>query len=220
MSEVPHRAFPVVLAAPSGTGKTTIARALVDSSPRFVFSVSVTTRPPRERERPGADYHFVSEAGFRSMREGGELAEWAEVHGQLYGTPLSELRDAAERGQHAVLDIDVEGARQIRRAVPEAVLVFVLPPTGSELVRRLTRRGTEKDEEVRRRLRGAMEELERANEFDFVLVNRDLSEAVRTVRKIVAVEALRASRAADLRGRIQRLRQEVEDFLDGELGGA
>jgi guanylate kinase len=125
---LPHRPCPLVLAAPSGTGKTTIAHALVERFSRFVFSVSATTRAPRGDEVDGVDYDFLSRAEFEAMIEAGALVEWAEVHGNLYGTPVRNLEAAAARGEHVVLDIDVQGARQIRDKVPDAVLMFVFPP--------------------------------------------------------------------------------------------
>ncbi len=213
MTHLPGRAFPVVLAAPSGTGKTTIARALVADSRDFVFSVSATTRPPRAGEREGRDYQFVARDAFEGMLERGELVEWAEVHGHLYGTPRHNLEAAASRGQHVVLDIDVQGARQIREAVPEAVLVFIFPPSLDALLARLGKRGTEAPEEVARRLRNARPELERAGDFDYVVVNDDLDDAVSVVRSIVRAEAHRPIRALDLGSDVSRLQEEVAHVL-------
>ena len=213
MTRLPGRAFPVVLAAPSGTGKTTIARALVGAAPEFVFSVSATTRPPRGDERDRVDYHFVDRDAFEAMIEGGDLVEWAEVHGHLYGTPRANLEDAAERGEHVVLDIDVQGARQIRERVPEAVLVFVFPPSLETLLERLDKRGTERPEEVARRLRNARDELERAADFDYVVVNDDLEEAVGAVRAVVRAEAHRPTRALDLTADVAALRDGVVRVL-------
>jgi guanylate kinase len=208
-----HRAFPLVLAAPSGTGKTSIARALVNGSGDFVFSVSVTTRQPRGRERDGVDYHFVSEEGFRRMIADGELVEWAEVHGALYGTPRSAIEAPAERGQHVVLDIDVEGASQVRERIPDAVLVFVFPPSAAALVSRLTRRGTEAREDVERRLSNARAELASATDFDYVVENEALDDAVAAVRAIVASEGHRPRRARAIEQDIHRLQAEIDDVL-------
>lgn len=177
--------FPIILSAPSGAGKTTIARRLGERRGDVAFSVSATTRPPRAGERDGTDYHFVDEAEFRRMIDAGELIEWAEVHGALYGTPLRNVRDAAERGRFLVLDIDVQGARQIRRSVPEAVHVFIVPPSGEALVRRLVGRGSEDDARVQRRLRGALDELATAGEFDHVVVNDELEAAVSDVESVM-----------------------------------
>jgi guanylate kinase len=176
---------PVVLSAPSGAGKTTIARALVEREEDFSFSVSATTRPPREHEVHGVDYWFVSEDEFRSMVGNGEFAEWAEVHGDLYGTPLESLLRAGSRGRHVVLDIDVQGALQIREAVPEALLLFILPPSVDILFERLLGRGTEREETLRRRLTTALHELRAAESFDFFIVNEELDEAIREVRDLV-----------------------------------
>jgi len=182
---VTERAAPVVLVATSGTGKTTIARRLVEGSRAFVFSVSVTTREPREREQDGVAYHFVSRDEFEARVGRGELVEWAEVHDHLYGTPRSEIEAAAERGEHVVLDIDVQGARQIRDSVPDATLIFVLPPSVGIMMARLTGRGTETRADIARRLQSAMVELQAVPEFDYVVVNDDLDECLDEIRGIV-----------------------------------
>ncbi|MFH1762912.1 MAG: guanylate kinase [Gemmatimonadota bacterium] len=182
MTKVLLEARPVVLSAPSGAGKTTIARALVDREDDFAFSVSATTRPPRKSEVQGVDYWFISEAEFLKLVEGGEFAEWARVHGDYYGTPMKSLIDAGQGGRHVVLDIDVQGAMQIREAVPEALLLFILPPSVELLFRRLSGRGTEKEETLRRRLNTALQELGAAEAFDYFVINEDLDEAVGEVR--------------------------------------
>jgi guanylate kinase len=177
--------FPLVLSAPSGAGKTTIARRLRDRRGDVVFSVSATTRAPRPGERDGVDYHFVAEDQFRRMIGAGELIEWAEVHGRFYGTPLANVHAARERGEYLLLDIDVQGARQIRAAVPQAVHVFILPPSGEALVERLVGRGSEDDEKVQQRLRNALAEIATAAEFDHVVVNDDLDAAVEDVNAVL-----------------------------------
>lgn len=174
----------MVLSAPSGAGKTTIARALVEREEDFAFSVSATTRPPREGEVHGVDYWFISKDEFLRMVEDGELAEWAKVHGDFYGTPMKSLISAGQCGRHVVLDIDVQGAMQIREAVPEALLLFILPPSVESLLRRLAGRGTEKEETLRRRLNTALRELGAAQAFDFFVLNEDLDEAVGEVRSL------------------------------------
>ena len=206
---------PLVLAAPSGTKKTTLARRLVDGSEEYVFSVSATTRNPRKGEKNGIDYHFVDRASFEAMVERGELAEWAEVHGQLYGTPRQEIEAAAARGEHVVLDIDVQGARRLRQSVPSTKLVFILPPSIEILMSRLTRRGTEKPKEVARRLKSALEELQAAQEFDYVVVNDDIDGCLETIRSIVdgAIEVMGPEAVAhDLKA----LRREILRILDEE----
>jgi guanylate kinase len=207
------KAAPLVLAAPSGAGKTTIARTLVERFPHFVFSVSATTRRPREGEREGEDYHFVSRERFEEMVTGEELVEWAEVHGNLYGTPRRNLDEAAARGEHVVLDIDVQGAEQIRERVPQAVLVFVLPPSAEVLLSRLTARGTEDLHEVRRRLRGARQELARAGAFHHVVVNDELEKAVALVRGIAEGTAPESGGVLDLEREVARLQQGIDDVI-------
>ncbi len=184
MTEGPSTAWPVVLSAPSGVGKTTIARALVEKEDDFAFSVSATTREPRRGEIHGVDYWFLSEAEFRAKVDQGEFAEWAPVHGDLYGTPRKSLLEAGRGGRHVVLDIDVQGALQIREAVPEALLLFILPPSVESLFRRLTGRGTEKEGTLRRRLNTALHELEAAAAFDFFVINEDLDAAISEVRDL------------------------------------
>lgn len=210
---LPYRPSPLVLAAPSGTGKTTIAHALVERFEHFVFSVSATTRPPRAGEMDGEDYDFVSREDFEGMLRGDALLEWAEVHGNLYGTPRRNLERAQARGEHVVLDIDVQGARQIKERVPESVLLFVFPPSASALWGRLTQRGTEDLAEVRRRLRAAHRELEDAAHFDYIVVNDDLERAIARVRTIVEAESHRPLRALDLKGEVARLRSEIEETV-------
>ena len=213
MTALPHRTSPLVLSAPSGAGKTSVARALVRSAPTFVFSVSVTTRDPRENEQPGVDYEFVDRPTFERLVEDGELCEWAEVHGHFYGTPAGPLEAARASGVHMVLDIDVHGARQVRARVPEAVLVFILPPSAEVLVDRLAGRGTERAEEVGRRLRTAVSELEAAAEFDYAVINDDIDETVSRVREIAWSEAHRTSRALDLAAWTATFTRTIEGIL-------
>lgn len=177
-------ARPVVLSAPSGAGKTTIARVLVGSEEDFSFSVSATTRAPRRNETNGVDYWFLSEAEFLGLVNRGELAEWAQVHGDYYGTPKESLVQAGRNGRHVVLDIDVQGAAQIRQAVPDALLLFILPPSVDALLQRLKSRGTEEEESLLRRLDTALRELEAAESFDYFIINEDLEAAVEEVREL------------------------------------
>ncbi len=211
------RAAPVVLTAPSGAGKTSLARRLVDVSDRFVFSTSATTRAPRKGEKHGVDYFFLSEGDFEAMIDAGALVEWATVHGRSYGTPRAALEAAASRGEHIVLDIDVRGARQIRDSVPDAKLIFVLPPSVAVLMKRLTGRGTEGSREVEMRLRSALDELQAASEFDHRVVNDDLDRCVEEIEEIVTgkqgntLEAVRLENIDVLRtGIAQILEEEYE----------
>ena len=179
------RAAPIVLSAPSGTGKTTLAHRLIEESDDCVFSVSITTRTPRNGEQHGLDYLFLDEHSFDEMIESGELAEWACVHGDRYGTPKKALNDSADLGHHVVLDIDVQGALQIRDAIPDAKLIFVLPPSVDVLLERLKIRGTEESDILGLRLRSALEELEVARDFDYIIINEHLSDCVQEIRDII-----------------------------------
>ena len=205
------RAAPVVLAATSGTGKTTLAHRLVADSPDFVFSVSATTRPPRAHEVDGVDYHFLTRERFEERIAAGDFVEWAEVHGRLYGTPRFEIDRAAARGQHMVLDIDVQGARQIAESVPDAKLIFVLPPSVDIMMARLHLRGTEGPVEIARRLRSALTELQAMPDFDYVVINDDLDECLREIRAIVAGDAGPAGKSSQ---DVELFRAEIRRLLD------
>ncbi|HIF08257.1 MAG TPA: guanylate kinase [Gemmatimonadetes bacterium] len=218
MSSVEHRTCPVVLSAPSGAGKTTIARALVKDAKDVVFSVSVTTRPAREHEVDGVDYEFLSEQEFREMIEADHLVEWAEVHGHLYGTSRQAVQAAYDNGSFLILDVDVQGAMQMRERVPDAVLVFVLPPSAAVLVERLTGRGTEGQDTLIRRIENARGELEHASEFDYIVVNDDLDRAIDEVRGIVLAEGRRRDRAIDLSDAIRQLQGQIDLILEKKFG--
>lgn len=209
-----HESFPLILAAPSGAGKTSIAHALAEIRNDIDFSVSCTTRAPRAGERDGVDYHFRSEAEFHEMVRAGRLLEWAHVHGSLYGTPLANLVEARSRRHLLLLDIDVQGSRQVKRAVSDAVSIFILPPSGRELVKRLMSRGSEAPDVIARRLRAARDELQAAGEFDYVVVNDDLEAAVAVVDGIIEAETRRAGRLARLDDRIADLVFGVDEVLE------
>jgi len=189
--------FPVVLAGPSGSGKTTVGRALARQSPRIRFSTSATTRGRRPEERDGEDYRFLRRKEFVELRDRGELLEWAEVHGEWYGTPRSNLDRARDDAVHLLRDIDVQGARAVREKEPGTLLVFLAPPSGDRIVRRLRDRGSEDDEELRLRMRTADSELAAAAEFDYLLINDVLEETVDTVRAIVRAEERRIDRLGE-----------------------
>ncbi|HEX6937890.1 MAG TPA: guanylate kinase [Longimicrobiales bacterium] len=208
------RSFPLVIAAPSGAGKTSLARALVERRSDVVFSISATTRPRREYETSGKDYYFVDDAEFDRMIAAGELLEWATVHGRRYGTPRAGVAHGLEQGRVVVLDIDIQGARQVRDLFPDAVLVFILPPSAGELERRLAKRGSEARAEVDRRLAGARRELPLATTFDYVVVNDDFERAVNALDCIVTAERHRRSRMSDLERELARLDAELGRILD------
>lgn len=168
----------VVLSGPSGVGKSTVVKALRTEHPEVWLSVSATTRFPRPGEVDGVQYRFVSREQFAELVEGGGLLEWAEFAGNLYGTPRQPVLDHLAAGHPVILEIDLQGARQVRAAMPEALLVFLAPPSWDELVRRLTRRGTEPPEVVDRRLAVAREELAAEPEFDETLINTSVPEVV------------------------------------------
>ena len=207
----------LVLAGPSGGGKTTVCRRIVASRPDVRFSVSATTRPPRPGERDGADYRFVSRDSFDALVDSDGLLEWAEVHGERYGTPREALVRASEGGSHMLLDIDVKGARQVREREPDSVLVFLLPPTAEVLVKRLRQRGSEDDERVRRRLRTALSELEAVEEFDYVVVNDDLDLTVSAVEAILDAEVHRTERRREW---LLRHATELGETLESDLAGS
>ncbi|HZA91509.1 MAG TPA: guanylate kinase [Gemmatimonadales bacterium] len=201
----------LVLSAPSGGGKTTIAKKLLQVRKDLGYSVSATTRATRNGERDGEDYHFLSREEFERRRDRGEFLEWAEYGAQLYGTLKREIDRIFGEGRHAVLDIEIEGARQIRRNFPNSLQVFVLPPSADVLVERLKRRNTENPELLRKRLTHASEELAAVAEYDYAVVNEDLDTAVDQVSAILdgKAEDRLISRQHDLPARIERLRRDV-----------
>ncbi len=188
----------VVVSAPSGAGKSTLIRRLLDALPRLSFSVSWTTRAPRRGEVDGVAYHFTDEATFRAKIERGEMLEWAEVHGRLYGTGRDETRAALAAGNDVVLDIDVQGAAQVRRCGVPALSVFVLPPSYDALARRLTGRRTETEQACALRLRNAAREVGDWREFDYVVVNDDLEAAAAELVAIVRAARATRERRADV----------------------
>jgi guanylate kinase len=208
--------FALVIAAPSGAGKTTLARALVDRHEDIEFSVSATTRKKRGYEKGSRDYHFVEDEEFIRMQESGDLLEWAVVHGRRYGTPRHEVEDRLKQGLVVVLDIDVKGAGQVRQALPAAVLVFVLPPSAAELRRRLAGRDSESHEERQIRLETARQELRAAGLFDYIIVNDDFEEALRRLEGIVIAERAKVRRSVNLEQRIDALDAELEKLLREE----
>ncbi len=194
--------FPLILSSPSGGGKTTIARELLERRTDVGYSVSCTTRAPRKDEVDGRDYYFLSRLEFDASRAANAFAEAAEVHGEMYGTLRREVDRLLASGLHVVMDIDVQGARQLADAYPDSVLVFVLPPNADVLLDRLRARGTEDRESMERRLRSAASELKAVNMYQYVVVNDDLDHAVDAVSDIIDAEAARAVRIDDLAERV------------------
>jgi len=202
--------FPIILSAPSGSGKTTIARALLHQRPDVGYSVSCTTRLPRSGEVDGRDYHFLSVDEFLRRRAEGAFAESAEVHGNLYGTLRGEIKRVLAQGLHVVMDIDVQGARQLRAAFPESVTVFVLPPSGEVLLSRLRHRKTESAAEVVDRLHSALQELQAIDEYEYVVINDDLDQSVRRLGAIIEAEVVSRERVEGLRHQIEGLIAHLE----------
>jgi guanylate kinase len=191
----PRRGIVFILSAPSGAGKTTIYRAALGAIAGLEFSVSLTTRAPREGEANGIDYNFVSEKEFKRRQSSGELAEWAPVFESSYGTPRAPLDAAIASGRDILLDIDIQGARQIRDSYPEdAVSIFVLPPTFAELEERLRGRATEEGSKLQHRLHKARDEAEAYPEYDYLIVNAEIPKSVERLETIVNAERLKVSR--------------------------
>lgn len=201
--------FLLVLSAPSGGGKTTIAKMLLQGRDDLGYSVSATTRPRREGERDGVDYHFMSRAEFQRRQLGGEFIECATYAGELYGTLKSEIERIFSQGRHAVLDVEIEGARQIRRNFANALLLFVLPPSAEVLLKRLAGRNTEDPAVLRERVIRAAEELAVVSEYDYAIVNEDLIAAVSQVAAILEAESRRVRRQEALPDFVEELRRDV-----------
>ena len=199
--------FPLVLSAPSGVGKTTIARRLMAQRADVGYSVSCTTRAPRPTEADGVDYQFLADPEFIAKQEQGEFAEWALVHGKRYGTLRSEVQRVLDAGRFVLMDIDVQGARQFIGSFPQSVLVFVLPPSVEALVDRLRSRNTESDAQLAERLRNAHTELQDVTRYHYVVVNDSLDQAVEKVSAIIDAEGLR-------RDRVHKLDEQVSALVD------
>lgn len=187
-----------VLSAPSGAGKTTIFRELLVRQAYLRESISYTTRAMRAGECDGVDYHFVSREQFDRMVTAGDFAEWAEVHGNCYGTARATLLQAFAAGQDVLLDIDVQGAAQLRASGLDGVFIFILPPGMEELRQRLAGRNTDSQEVIERRMKNAVSEIREAARFDYIVVNDDLDQAIATVQAIIAAEKVRKNRVIEL----------------------
>lgn len=198
-ARIRRRGLMLVLSSPSGAGKSTIARNLLESDPALTLSVSATTRTRRGSEIDGVHYHFVSKREFDRLKDDDELLEWAEVHGNFYATPRAPAEAAMAEGRDMLFDIDWQGAVQLREKMPaDIVSIFILPPSMAELKVRLLRRAEDQEKVIEQRLKNAREELEHWREYDYVVVNQDLDKAFHEVQAIVAAERLRRDRRPGL----------------------
>ncbi|MCT8998978.1 guanylate kinase [Chelativorans intermedius] len=204
-----RRGVMLVLSSPSGAGKSTIARNLLEKVPGFELSVSVTTRPRRGSEIEGVHYHFKSQREFEILRDNDELLEWAEVHGNLYGTPRKPVEVAIAEGRDMLFDIDWQGAAQLRDKMRgDLVSIFVLPPSMRELLARLKRRAEDPENVIETRLSNARLEIEQWRDYDYVIINDDLNRAFESVRAIVTAERLRRDRRPGLFDFVAQLLEE------------
>lgn len=186
-----------IISAPSGAGKTTLCKEIVKVLPNLRFSVSYTTRQPRDGEVNGEDYNFIDEKRFKEMIGNNEFAEWAEVHGNYYGTSKKVLDDIIDSGFDVILDIDIQGASQIKKNIEGGVYIFVLPPSMEELRKRLDIRGQNRPEEIQRRLRRAIDEIKEYKNYDYVIVNDIFEEALNVLKSIIIAEGKRVKRMDD-----------------------
>jgi guanylate kinase len=191
MSEATGNLF--VVAAPSGGGKTSLTRALLEREPAIMLSVSYTTRPPRPGETDGADYHFVSPKRFEELKAAGEFLEHAQVHGNWYATSATWLKRQIDAGQDVLLEIDWQGATQVRKLIPASVHIFILPPSLASLEERLVRRGQDDKATIARRLIAAREEMRHCGEFDYVIINQEFASALEDLSAIVRASRLRSA---------------------------
>lgn len=204
------KGFIVVITAPSGTGKTTVIRELVERESRLRYSVSATTRPRREAEVHGRDYFFFSEQEFDEKLEKGLFAEWAEVHGYRYGTLKAQIEEIFEQGGCVIMDVDVQGARHLREIYPDGLFIYLMPPSMKELKARLSRRGTEDEASFEQRLNDAVAEIESLAAFDYLVVNDELEDTVNEITGIIRSEELKIGRISDLTKKIRDYLQETK----------
>ena len=207
---ISRRGLMLVLSSPSGAGKTTLSRRLLEKDKAIELSISVTTRPRRGGEVHGRDYHFTNPARFREMRRKGELLEWAEVFGNHYGTPRAPVERALSAGKDVLFDIDWQGANQLRRKVRnDLVTIFVLPPSAPELHRRLRTRAQDSEAVIRRRMAEAAKEISHWEEYDYVVVNFDVQNALGELRTILAAERQKRTRQVGLSNFVRKLKKKL-----------
>lgn len=213
MAELSRRGVMLVLASPSGAGKSSISRAIFADDPNISLSVSVTTRARRTDELDGRDYHFIDIPTFERMRESGELLESAEVHGNYYGTPRGHVEEKLAQGRDILFDIDYQGTLQLlERAREDMVTVFILPPSIRELRKRLERRAQDSKSVIDKRLKNARKEMDHFAEYDYVIINRDLEDSVQKVRTILAAARLARTRYKGMAPFVRRLQREIENI--------
>ncbi|MEA2066051.1 MAG: guanylate kinase [Thermotogota bacterium] len=192
--------IPFIITGPSGVGKTSIIKKVLEKFEDFTFSVSYTTRPKRKGEKEGTDYYFVSDEKFKEMVKTGELLEWAEVHGYMYGTSSSFVKGKVENGISVILDIDVQGGLNVLKKIDDIVSIFISPPSFEVLKERLIKRGTEKNEDISRRLSDAKWELSHLSDFHYVVVNKSIQQASKSIESIIIAEQLKTDRVKDRLG--------------------
>jgi guanylate kinase len=211
--DIARRGIMLVVSSPSGAGKTTLTRNLLEQEENVSLSISVTTRPRRPSEIDGVHYYFISKRRFEAMRDSDELLEWAEVHGNFYGTPREPVEKALAGQRDILFDIDWQGTQQLYQKMRgDVVSVFVLPPSASELRARLERRAEDTDEIIARRLRNAAEEIPHWSEYDYVLVNRDLDKSFTRLRAILTAERLKRVQTTDLETFVDKLLSDLKQI--------
>jgi len=215
VSPAVRRGILIILSSPSGAGKSTLSRRLLEADPEVQFSISATTRPPRPGEQEGREYYFKSRREFEAMAAAGEMLEWAEVFGHLYGSPRAPVERAIEAGQDVLFDVDWQGGQQIRDSALRAnvVSIFILPPSIAELESRLRGRGQDSAEVVAGRMAKSRDEISHWAEYDYVLVNENLARCEAALRAIIEAERLRRDRRPDLMRLVSRLNREFEERL-------
>jgi guanylate kinase len=199
--------LPIIISAPSGAGKTTLLRALKQQLPDLNFSVSHTTRPPRENEQDGVDYHFIPSDKFLEMTDRSEFLEWAKIHDNYYGTARKNIEDTLQKGKDLVLELDVQGVESLRTLKYQGVYIFVLPPSIEELEKRLAGRGTESDNQVQQRLEVGRKEIAKSHLYDYAVTNVNVDESVNIILSIIRAEKSRMSR-------YQTNCPEIRDIID------